>query len=421
MSRAAWRSRIVGYANVDPHELAANPRNWRTHPDQQRAALHGVLDEVGWVAEVLVNQRSGYVVDGHLRVASALEHGEASVPVRYVDLDETEERLVLATLDPLSALATQADDQLTALLEGLPAASAALASLLHDLAPPVPKQLNPDDADLTPPEDPITQPGDLWLLGEHRLLCGDSTDSVAVERLMNGELADLIVTSPPYNQMIDRFKPSGMHKEGDWVGKVGRLAYADSMNEAAYQSQQAEALRTWWIVIRDHGSVFYNHKNRYRDKQVVSPLEWLPGPFAFRQEIIWSRPGSVTQNARMFLPSDERIYWLYKGDDFVFNDTTPIKSYSTVWDVGLEANRDHAVAFPSELPKRCMEACSHRDNLVFEPYCGSGTTLVVAESLGRRCAAMELDPGYCDVIVRRWEHVTGRKAERVGAAVEVHA
>jgi ParB-like chromosome segregation protein Spo0J len=194
----AWRSRIVGYGSVDPHELTANPRNWRTHPDNQRDALNGVLDEVGWVAEVLVNQRTGFVVDGHLRVASAVAHGEVSVPVRYVDLDEAEERLVLATLDPLSALATRSDEQLTALLEGLQPTSAALRDLLRDLAPPPTKVLNPDDADLTPPAEPITQPGDLWLLGEHRLLCGDCRDSGDVRRLVGDARMNLAVTSPPY-------------------------------------------------------------------------------------------------------------------------------------------------------------------------------------------------------------------------------
>jgi DNA modification methylase len=123
----------------------------------------------------------------------------------------------------------------------------------------------------------------------------------------------LIVTSPPYNQGIEKFKPSGMHREGDWVSKVGRLAYSDSMPEQKYQEWQKSLLDIWHSIIRDGGSVFYNHKNRYREKRVVSPFEWLPGKFNLRQEIIWRRPGSVTQNARMFLPCDERVFWLYKG------------------------------------------------------------------------------------------------------------
>lgn len=100
-----YKNRIVGHGEEDPEALASNPRNWRIHPRAQEDALAGVLSEVGWVDTVLVNQRTGYVVDGHLRVAHAISKGEPSVPVTYVDLSEEEEGLVLATLDPLSALA----------------------------------------------------------------------------------------------------------------------------------------------------------------------------------------------------------------------------------------------------------------------------------------------------------------------------
>jgi len=224
-------------------------------------------------------------------------------------------------------------------------------------------------------------------------------------------MADLIVTSPPYNQGIDKFKPSGMHKERGWIEKVERLAYKDSLPEEDYQDKQRELLDVLFENLNTNRSFFYNHKNRYRDKRVISPLNWLPGKFNFRQEIIWSRPGSVTQNARMFLPSDERIYWLYKGDDFLFHDTTAIKSLSTVWDISLETNKDHAVGFPIDLPSRCITACSEAGEIVVDPYCGSGTTLIAAEQLNRTCYGMELDPKYCDVIVARWEKLTGRKAE----------
>lgn len=249
-----------------------------------------------------------------------------------------------------------------------------------------------------------TESGQLWLVEgkqQHRLLCGDSTKREDVERLLGGMSPELMVTSPPYNQKIDSFKPSGMHKEGDWVAKVGRLAYSDSMPEPDYQAWQLECLGIWHEFMSDGSSVFYNHKNRYRDKRIVSPLEWLPGPFRIRQEIVWSRPGSVTQNARMFLPSDERIYWMYKGNGFYFADTTEFKSWSTVWKIGLETNKSHAVAFPVELPARCIMACSRENGSVFDAYVGSGTTMVAAEQLGRRCYGMEISPAYCAVILER--------------------
>jgi ParB-like chromosome segregation protein Spo0J len=103
--KAKWRNRIVGHGEVDPNDLVANPRNWRIHPQAQQEALEGVLEDVGWVDTVLVNQRTGFVVDGHLRVQLALRREEHEVPVTYLDLSEDEELEVLASYDPLSAMA----------------------------------------------------------------------------------------------------------------------------------------------------------------------------------------------------------------------------------------------------------------------------------------------------------------------------
>jgi ParB-like chromosome segregation protein Spo0J len=131
---AAWRNRIVGHADVAPSELVPNPRNWRTHPAEQQRALAGALGEVGWVAEILVNRTTGNVVDGHLRIELALARHETAVPVTYIDLSEDEERLILASLDPLAAMATAEQDALAALLAGLEPADEALRALLAELA-----------------------------------------------------------------------------------------------------------------------------------------------------------------------------------------------------------------------------------------------------------------------------------------------
>jgi ParB-like chromosome segregation protein Spo0J len=129
-----WRSRIVRHADVDPATLTANPRNWRLHPQHQKTALAAVLDDVGWVSEVIVNERTGLVVDGHLRLTLALERHEEAVPVRYVDLDEREEALVLASLDPIAALADSDADALQRLIEELGEQDGAVADVLAGIA-----------------------------------------------------------------------------------------------------------------------------------------------------------------------------------------------------------------------------------------------------------------------------------------------
>jgi ParB-like chromosome segregation protein Spo0J len=125
-----WRSRIVGTGTEDPTQLVANPRNWRIHPEGQQDALGSVLDEVGWVGQVLVNRTTGHVVDGHLRVELALARDEPEVPVLYVELTEQEEALVLASLDPLSAMAAADEDKLRGLLAEVTIEQADLAAMM---------------------------------------------------------------------------------------------------------------------------------------------------------------------------------------------------------------------------------------------------------------------------------------------------
>jgi nitrate reductase alpha subunit len=129
-----WQNRIVGHGEERPDQLLANPKNWRIHPKAQQDALAGVLDEVGWVAEVIVNRTTGHVVDGHLRVGIALSRNEPVIPVRYVDLTEAEEALVLATIDPISAMASVDKEQLASLLHDVESATPAISEMLTDLA-----------------------------------------------------------------------------------------------------------------------------------------------------------------------------------------------------------------------------------------------------------------------------------------------
>lgn len=129
-----WANRTVGHAEVPPGDLAANPRNWRIHPQHQQDALTDVLDRVGWVQDVLVNKRTGFVVDGHLRVALAIARDEATVPVKYIDLSPDEEALVLATLDPIASLAEEGRGELDALIAELGEADEEAARIAREIA-----------------------------------------------------------------------------------------------------------------------------------------------------------------------------------------------------------------------------------------------------------------------------------------------
>lgn len=129
-----WQNRIIGHGTEAPDQLLANPKNWRVHPGNQQAGMEAVLDRVGWVQSVVVNQRSGFLVDGHLRVSLALRRNEPKIPVVYVDLDDEEEDLILATLDPIAALAGTDQDLLESLLSGIVTEDPALTALLGKLS-----------------------------------------------------------------------------------------------------------------------------------------------------------------------------------------------------------------------------------------------------------------------------------------------
>jgi site-specific DNA-methyltransferase (adenine-specific) len=209
---------------------------------------------------------------------------------------------------------------------------------------------------------------------------------------------DLTVTSPPYNQNIDKFKPSGMHKESRWIGKIAK-GYFDSLPESEYQSAQIELLNSIYSVSSATASLFYNHKLRWRNGHCIMPADWVrQSSWRLRQEIIWARDGSCTLNARMFGPSDERIYWIVK-DKHKWNQSCV--GFLTIWNMGNQVDANHPCAFPIEYPLRAIQATTDPGDMVLDPFMGSGTTLVAAKQLGRHAIGIELEEKYCEIAATR--------------------
>ena len=404
---AVWRNRIVGHAEVAPAELVPNPRNWRTHPADQQRTLTGALGEVGWVAEVLVNRTTGHVVDGHLRVELALARGESSVPVTYVELTEDEERLVLASLDPLAAMATAETEQLAALLSGLEPADDALRALLDDLAREYKLDgaqaglVDPDDVPALPVE-PFVGRGDLYELGDHRLLCGDSTDSADVARLTAGAQADCLWTDPPYGVAYE--------------GKTDRRLRIPNDDPETSDDVIAGAFR---LAPLGPSSPFY----------VAAPAG--PRSAAFRaaiasvgwrlhQELVWVKGTIVLGHSDYQYSHEPILYGYVPGSGRPGRGRHPgshwygDNSQSSVLEYPKPAaNRDHPTAKPVALVAHCLRNSTRPGDVVYEPFAGSGTTLVAAEQLGRRCHAMEIDPRYAQVAIERWQAFTGLEAVKV--------
>jgi hypothetical protein len=206
-----WRNRIVGTDVVNPKTLVPNEKNFRRHPNRQVAALEGSLDEIGWIAPVTVNRLTGRMLDGHARAELALRQGVSQVPVQYVELDEHEEALALATLDPIGAMATHDAGALDALLNEVNTGSAALQELLTEVAMDAglyqPPAIIEDEAPVDQADELRAkwgvESGQMWALGDHRIICGDCTDAEVVARVMGGEKAALAPVDPPYNVGFD--------------------------------------------------------------------------------------------------------------------------------------------------------------------------------------------------------------------------
>jgi len=393
---------------VPASELIPNPLNWRRHPQSQQNALRGVLDEIGFSDAVIARETPDglELIDGHL---SADVMGDVPIPVLVVDLNDAESLQLLLTLDPLAMMAEKDDNTVAMLLDKVSFQDDAVIQMLADLDMTRPTVLPPVVDDPGPQIDRAdelqakwnTATGQVWRIGPHVLMCGDNTTDLS--KLMDGVRAHMVVTSPPYNQDIQSFKPSGMQKENpNFVHRMAS-AYMDSKDETDYRQEQLTLLiELGQNHLMPDASIFYNHKIRYREKHVVHPLEWLLQlPFHIRQEIVWNRGSSITMNARMLIPADERIYWIRTGDDFTFNDDVEIKSWSTVWEIAPRNEYQVSAPFPNEIPIRCIRMASNPGDVVIDPYLGSGTTMASADILGRICYGMEINPSYVAVVLER--------------------
>ena len=410
---APWRNRIVGSGEEVPNQLLANPGNWRVHPKAQQDALAGALDQVGWVQQVLVNQRSGFVVDGHARVALALTRGEATVPVLYVDLDPEEEALVLATLDPIGAMADRDSAKLEELLAGVTVDDAGLQRLLADLAGPRKGLVDPDEVPDVPDE-PYVKAGDLYALGDHRLLCGDATNADDVARLLEGAGPTLLATDPPYGVQLDPTWRDGVYNdlgpaEKPYMRIKGHRNTTLS-GDTRVDWSEAFALVPSLIV----GYVW--HAGVHAAK-VAEGLERIG--FEIVSQVIWDK--TLFAMGRSWFHWAHEPCWVVRavGAKVPFlgerNQATIWRAPSPKMIMGgsTEEKFDHPAQKPVALFEAPIRNHLEPGEAVYDPFVGSGTTLIAAETLGRRCYALEIDPKYCQIAIERWQAFTGRTAERI--------
>lgn len=425
---AAFADRIIGEGTEAPDQILANPLNWRRHPKHQADALEGLLRTVGWVQRVIVNRRTGHLVDGHLRVELAMRRQEPSVPVLYVDLSETEEKVVLAAIDPIGGLAQTDQTMLDDLLKGIETGNEALDALLDDLRSDGAQEAEEvglrDDDDIPATEvTAVTREGEVWILGDHRLIVGDSTRMADVERVMNGDRADMVWTDPPYN----------VNYEDD----AGRKIKNDSMSGEAFRKFLTDAFSCAAEVTKPGCPIYIAHADseglNFRAAMKAAgwdqkqTLVWVKDSFTLgRQDYQWQhepilygwKPGEAHrwygERNKSTVEDDERdLKALGKPELMALvNDYRNAQGTTAIRLAKPKKSELHPTMKPVALVKLHLKNSSRRGDVVFEPFGGSGTTLIACEATSRKARIIELDPIYADVIIKRWQGWTGEQAVR---------
>ena len=249
------------------------------------------------------------------------------------------------------------------------------------------------------PDDPVTQPGDLWLLGEHRVMCGDSTKAEDVERLMDGNFPELMVTDPPYGVNYDaNWRNEALRQDGTPIGgrAVGKVSNDD-------RADWTEAYSLW------SGKVAYVWHDGKVSPLIGSNLESCG--LVLRNLIIWGKNQHAISRGNYHHKHEPCWYAVRKGENAGWIGD---RTQTTLWEI--DKPRKSETGHSTQKPIECMETpLRNHEGDVYDPFLGSGTTLIAAEKTGRKCYGMELDPKYCDVIVKRWEDFTGQKASKANA------
>lgn len=362
-------------------DLSLDPANARKHSKANLEAIKGSLAKFGQQKPIVINDKN-IVIAGNGTLHAAKDLGWDSIDCVVTTLKKGYEEMAFALADNRTAELAEWDDEiLNKSLQSLHELDFDLSAIGFDDFDPLKGDIaegltDPDEVPEVDENKFSVKLGDVWQLGTHRLMCGDSTVRESVERLMHGEKADLVFTDPPYG--IDYQDVKGKHKKiKNDKSVIGLLGVLDGIKVPMFVCCN-------WRCMPDF-------------------LRELPS-VDFKCCIVWDK-GSRVQNLDKFGKQHEFILYAgpYGGEKTIDVD---------IWSCKREVRKDHPTAKPVELICRAFSSFSKAKN-VFEPFCGSGSTLIACEKTGRKCFGMELDPHYCSVIIERWEQFTGKKGEKI--------
>jgi DNA modification methylase len=359
--------------------------NSRKHSDEQVAQIAASIKEFGWTNPILVDGENG-IIAGHGRLMAARKLEMDKVPVIELAHLSEAQRKALVIADNKLALNADWDNELLALemmeLKELDF-NLDLVGFSGDeidaLAPKVVKGLTDEDEVPEPPPEPVTKLGDIWILGNHRLMCGDSTSIDAVDKLMDGNRPDMVFTDPPYNIDYQGVKDKREKIKND---KMSDEAFKDFLIQSLYSCETMYVCCSW-----QYAHIF---------KDAMESIGRKP-----KAMIVWDKINPA-QHLDKYFKQHELIF--YYGD---FGGHKTVRG--DVWSLKRQKNTVHPTMKPVELIELALNDQAGK-SVVLDCFGGSGSTLIACEKTGRKARVMELDPIYCDVIVKRWENFTGKKA-----------
>ena len=418
--------------------LKADPRNPRKMAPEATAGLAISMETFG-ALDIVFNQRTGELVSGHQRVRSLREAGASEVvrngewgfvthpqtgerfPVRFVDWDETKQRMGnLVANNPAQQgdFTLDALEQARALQDETNFAELGLAKLTADLEAQLKAErdnepgcghCDPDDVP-GPPVEPISKRGDLWELGDHRIMCGDSTSAEDVARLMGSERAVMMATDPPY--LVDYTAdnhPASAERQRTGKDKTANKnwdAYKDPETSVAFFSDFIRVALGNALI--DAPAIYQWHASR---RQALVEEAWTANGLLLHQQLIWVKSRPILTRSHFMWQHEPCFYGWIEGRPPALRPPVGGEC-STVWTIAGEQDGIHPTQKPVEIFQRPITYHTRPGNIIYEPFSGAGSQIIAAERLGRRCFAMELAPEFVDVAVKRWENFTQRVAVR---------
>jgi DNA modification methylase len=385
-------------------DLIPYARNTRTHSPEQVAQIAGSIREFGFTNPILIDADNG-IIAGHGRVMAASKLGLAKVPcIRLEHLTDTQKRAYIIADNKLALNAGWDEEMLALELGDLRDEDFDLSLIGFDgdeladiMAETTEGETDPDEVP-EPPVDPVTVLGDVWVMGKHRIACGDCTDQGTVDKALNGVQPHLMVTDPPY----------GVEYDADWRNKAMRADGSTISGRAVgkvLNDDRADWRDAWALFPGEIAYVW--HAPGENQAEVMESLKACD--FQIRNHIIWAKQQLVIGRGHYHHQHEPCWYAVRKGGT---GHWAGDRKQTTLWkiDKPQKSETGHSTQKPVECMKRPIENNSSPGQAVYEPFSGSGTTIIAGEMTGRCVHAIELNPAYVDVAVKRWQDFAGKQA-----------